>query len=235
LITSGEDKTIRIWDVEAMEQRGMLLGQIGDGEEGMIKAMSLSKDFREDGTLDSRYLVALAWMNPGEKHEARERETDVRVYERATGNLQAYFRYPGTLSDLDFSPDGKYLVMVGNPKEPVRQGYVLVYHANDILNATGRAPAAVASHALYDYSKLIPAYIRCIPDKQEKPAGCQIVVASWYDTPTLGGLSWFSFTFTGDRGELQNTARCNSPVMPESSSQTGIFSKWKSADRGTNQ
>src|SRR5215216_248664 len=89
LITSGGDKTIRIWDVETRKQTGMLLGQIGDGEEGMIQAIGMSRD--------GQYLVALAWMYPGKTHDPRKRETDVRVYELATGNLQSRFRYPGTL------------------------------------------------------------------------------------------------------------------------------------------
>jgi WD40 repeat protein len=208
LITSGADKTIRIWDVEAQEQRGMLLGEIGNGEAGMIQAISLSRD--------GRYLVALAWMYPAGTHDPLDRETDIRVYELATGNLQARFRYPGTLQDLDFSPDDEYLVIVGNPKDRVRRGYVLVYRKSDLLHGFGKAPAAVASEALYDYDALIPTYVRCVPEDPEKSAGCQIVVATWYDSESPGGLLWYMFASADNKGGLQNTAQCNLLVRPES-------------------
>ena len=65
----------------------MLLGEIGTGANGSIQRIALSRD--------DKYVVALAWLNPDGTHEEDERETDVRVYELATGNLQARFRYPG--------------------------------------------------------------------------------------------------------------------------------------------
>jgi WD40 repeat protein len=111
LITAGEDKTVRVWDVEDRKQTGMLLGEIGAGEDGMIQTMAISRD--------GKYLIVLVWLDLAETHDAQDRETDVRVYELATGNLQARHRYPGTLQDLDFSPDGRSLAMVGNPKGPI--------------------------------------------------------------------------------------------------------------------
>ena len=109
LISAGE-KTIRVWDVETRKLLRVLLGQIGTGANGSIQRMALSRD--------DKHLVALARWNPGDSHAAQDWETDVRVYELATGNLQSRFRYHGVLQDLDLSPDGKYLAMVGYPGGP---------------------------------------------------------------------------------------------------------------------
>ncbi len=127
LITSGE-KTIRVWDVDTKKQLRMLLGEIGAGANGSIQRIALSRD--------DQYVVALALLNPDGTHDELERETDLRVYELATGNLQARFRYPGILQDLDFSLDGKYLALVGSPKQTVRRGAVELYEFE-------RAPAGI--------------------------------------------------------------------------------------------
>ncbi|KAA0277328.1 MAG: hypothetical protein EDM79_05625 [Chloroflexi bacterium] len=90
LASSSIDKTIRLWDVPAQKQTGMLLGQMGAGNEGAIQAFTFSRD--------GKYIVSLAWMYPDDRQDQNERETELRVYELATGNLQAGFRYP-------FKPD----------------------------------------------------------------------------------------------------------------------------------
>jgi WD40 repeat protein len=148
LLTWGEDKTIRIWDVKARKQVGTLLGQIGDGEYGAIQAMTISPD--------GKYLVAIAWLS-AENHDHAQRDSDVRVFELATGNLQARFRYPGTLRDLDFSSDGAYIAMVGNPKGTIRCGYVYLYDSNKIMQGFGKLPAPLKNHVsvLYDNDTLI--------------------------------------------------------------------------------
>ena len=97
----------------------MLLGEIGAGANGSIQRIALSPD--------DKYVVALALLNPDGTHEEHDRETDVRVYELETGNLQARFRYPGILQDLGFSPDGKYLAMVGSPQRAYPPRAVLYF------------------------------------------------------------------------------------------------------------
>jgi hypothetical protein len=172
LITAGSDKTIRVWDIETKEQVRMLLGQIGAGDNGKIQRMALSRD--------GKYVIALAWIKPEGTQERHDRETDLRVYELATGNLQAWFRYPGTLQNLDFSPDDKYLAMVGNPKQPIRRGCVQVYDVSALLQGFGAAPVPLVSDPLYDYDALIPAYVRFVPEDQATSSGYRIVVATWY-------------------------------------------------------
>ena len=193
LITTGEDKTIRIWDIESKKQTGMLLGQIGTGTDGNIQAIAVSPN--------DKYLIALAWMYPGGNFDDHNRETDVRVYELATGNLQAGFRSPGTLQDLDFSLDGKYLALVGNPKDSIRRGHVMIHETQTIVRDFGDNPPPVASDVLYDNNTLIPSYVRFIPEKRGKDASYRLVAASWVhrkgnNPEYTGKLFWFSFTTT---------------------------------------
>jgi len=169
LITASEDKTMRVWDVATKKQVRVLLGQIGPGSEGSLHALSLSRD--------GKFVIALAWMYPAGTEEARTRETDMRVYELATGNLQAGYRYPGTLHDLDFSPDGKYLALVGNPNE-TRQELVMIYETKKIMKRWGVMPAPLASAGLYE-NDLLPAYVRFVPEKPGKGGAYRLVTAAW--------------------------------------------------------
>lgn len=212
LITVGE-KTIRVWDVETKKQTRMLLGQIGIGANGSIQRIALSRD--------DKYVAALAWLNPEGTHEELDRETDVRVYELATGNLQSRHRYAGTLLDLDFSHDGQYLAMVGNPRQSVRCGNVELYDAKVIMQGFGKIPAALASEALYDYDALLPAFIRFVPDDQEKPAGYRLVAATWYqhrgqEPEYTGGLLWYSFSPPGGLTRMPASRETEERIPPDS-------------------
>jgi WD40 repeat protein len=219
LVTSGGDKTIRVWDVETRKQIGMLLGEIGAGSDGKIQAIALSRD--------GRYIVALAWRNPPGALDDDDRETDVRVYELATANLQAGFRYPGTLQDLDFSPDGRYLAIVGNPamegkrKDEERHGNVYIYHTESIVNGGfGEFPAPLASDVLFRENTLIPSYVRFIPEEIGDSAGARLVVATWIhhfggDPEYTGKLIWYSYS--GVNGLVKNVERdIEGHVTPES-------------------
>ncbi len=46
LVSAGDDKVVRIWDLETGETVRTLRGQIGAGHEGKIYAMALSPDER---------------------------------------------------------------------------------------------------------------------------------------------------------------------------------------------
>jgi WD40 repeat protein len=189
LITSGADKTIRVWDVETKKQVRVLLGQIGSGSDGSIQAITLSRD--------GKYVIALAWMYPAGTQDAQDRETEVRVYELATGNLQAGFRYPGTLQDLDFSPDGKYLAIVGNPNE-TRHGLVMIYETKKVIHGFGGMLIPLASGDLYE-NDLIPSYVRFIPEKRVRGSSYRLVAAAWEHyrpggPEYTGRLFWFSFS-----------------------------------------
>jgi WD40 repeat protein len=185
LITSSVDKSIRLWDVAAKKQTGMLLGQMGEGGQGGIQAIAVSRD--------GKHLVSLAWMYPNEKQDQDERETEFRVYEMATGNLQAGFRYPGTLQDLDFSLDGKYLALTGNPNRS-RQGLMMVYETKKAFNGFGKKPSPIASAVLYE-NGLVPAYVRFVPDMPGRDGSYRIVASAWNPNGFIPGrLHSFSFS-----------------------------------------
>ncbi len=208
LITAGRDKTIRIWDIESKKADGMLLGQIGPGMDGKMQAIALSPD--------GSSVVALAWRSPAGSEEDLDRVTELRVYQLATGNLQASFNYPGTLYDLDFSPDGRFLAVTGNPKQRVRQGYVYIFHTREILKGFGSLPGPRKRRLLYDNDTPVPSYVRFIPDKRKRPPAYRLVVATWlhhkrvkengYDGPEYTGkILWYSYSpSTG----MKETSRC---------------------------
>ena len=170
LITSGEDKTIRVWDRETRKQTGMLLGQIGSGLDGKIQTIALSRS--------GKYLVALAWMTPPGTISDEERDTDVRVYELETGNLQAAFRCPGTFQDLDFSPDDKYLSIVGNPKQPegeIRKGYVYIYDTQTILKSSNNCLQLSTRMCFTKAAWYLPMFV-LFPKLKRKP---RFINSSW--------------------------------------------------------
>jgi WD40 repeat protein len=98
LVSAGEDKVIRVWDLQANKTVRFLRGQVGAGSEGKVLATALSPD----GSL----LAAGGWMKvPNESDHA------IRLYEFTTGRLAALLKvHTGAVLGLAFSPDGKQLV-----------------------------------------------------------------------------------------------------------------------------
>jgi len=218
LITSSVDKTIRLWDAAAKKQIGMLLGEIGEGGQGSIQAIAVSPD--------NKYLISLAWMYPNDEQDAQSRETDLRVYELATGNLQAGFRYPGTLQDLHFSSDKKYLALAGNPNK-TRQGLVMIHETKKILGGFGKTPVPIASGILYE-KDLIPSYVRFIPEKRGKDGSYRLVAASWQHWRAgapeyTGRLYSFSFSAAKNLTTLFDKELADQ-VAPDSLAVSGQFS-----------
>ena len=107
-ITGSDDKTIRVWRVERkgqgfrVREERKILGQIGDGSEGMIYAIALSPD--------ARFLAVGGYM---------ERDY-IRLYDFSTGKLLRVLKgHEDTVFDLSFSEDGRYLISGGYDKRVI--------------------------------------------------------------------------------------------------------------------
>ncbi|MBK7127787.1 MAG: caspase family protein [Crocinitomicaceae bacterium] len=81
IITAGLDKTIKVWNSEQGYLEREILGQIGDGCEGIIYSLAISPD--------NKYLAVSGWFgdDPGYEGYDIKDVTDIRLYEYKTGKL----------------------------------------------------------------------------------------------------------------------------------------------------
>lgn len=209
LITAGNDKTVRVWNIESKKQEKMLLGRIGTGPRGNIQRIALHPD--------GKYLAVLAWMYPADSEDQQECISELRIYDLSSGNLQQNIEFNGTLWDVDFSSDGKFILIVGSKREDVPHLYILkvwdekesaLKDFDDLLSAT-KIP-------LYNTYELFPAYARFVPNKEKEPAELKISAATWTSNGT-GVAKWFSKkTGQGEKIELKEERSKNLKFSPES-------------------
>lgn len=99
LISAGDDKVIRVWEVGTGRLARTIQGEIDDGDVGKIYAMALSPD--------ERILAVGGWL-------ARERtnRNAIRLHNFLTGEvLNPLLKgHADVITVLAFSPDGHYLV-----------------------------------------------------------------------------------------------------------------------------
>ena len=101
IITASVDKTIRVWDQSGYEKR-KILGQIGNGSEGMIYAIALSKD--------EKYLAVGGYFDDTSV-QANINHGVIRIYNYKSGKLVKSLRsHTSVVNDLAFSEDDKYLI-----------------------------------------------------------------------------------------------------------------------------
>ena len=107
LVSSGVDKSIRVWDWQAGRTIRTFRGQVGPGNQGKIYAMALSSD--------GRWLAAGGWMH----QQCAGRCGEVRLYDFAAGKLVALLKgHTDVVNSLAFSPDGKQLAAGGGYGDP---------------------------------------------------------------------------------------------------------------------
>ncbi|MEN8219725.1 MAG: caspase family protein [Pseudomonadota bacterium] len=135
LVSAGEDKVIRVWDLSSGRTVRTLRGQVGAGSEGKIYAMTLSPD--------GRWLAVGGWMHS----ECAGRCGDIRLYDFRKGHLVALLKgHTNAVTSLAFSPDSRLLVSGSGDKSAIlwdvlrkRRLYSLRGHA-DRLYAVAFSP-----------------------------------------------------------------------------------------------
>jgi len=107
LVSAGDDKVIRVWDLETGQTVRTLRGQIGAGSEGKIFAMALSPD--------GRWLAAGGLLTG-----TYEEKTAIRLYNFASGQLVALLKgHSNIVNALAFSPDSRFLVSGGGDSNAI--------------------------------------------------------------------------------------------------------------------
>jgi WD40 repeat protein len=105
LVSAGDDKVVRVWDLKTGKTVRTLRGQIGTGPEGKIYAMALSPD--------ERWLAVGGFMGTftGNKSKEDEEAHKIRLYNFPTGKLVTLLkRHTNVVNSLAFSPNSRYLV-----------------------------------------------------------------------------------------------------------------------------
>jgi hypothetical protein len=91
LVSSAEDKVVRVWDVNTGETVRTIRGQVGDGHEGKIYAAALSAN--------ERYLAVGGWL--GKENATTPCCGTIRLHDFRSGEVE--------VRSAAFSPDGRYL------------------------------------------------------------------------------------------------------------------------------
>ena len=98
IISIADDKTIRIFDQQGTEKR-KILGMIGQGTEGFINTIALSKD--------EQYLAVGGMFD----RDGGKNAGDIRIYHYPTGKLTHLLKsHKNTVVGLSYSSDGRYLI-----------------------------------------------------------------------------------------------------------------------------
>ena len=97
VISAGDDKVVRVWDVASGTVSRTMRGHIGEGYDGQIYALALSPD--------NKYVATGGFHTDGSAFF-------IRLFDFQTGQVVMQFlrpRWANTVNALVFSPDGKYL------------------------------------------------------------------------------------------------------------------------------
>lgn len=116
LLSSSDDKTIRVWDWRSGVTLRRIRGQIGAGNEGKIFALDVSPD--------SKTVAAGGWFAPGIGDNPPY--GDIRLFDIATGRISGVLKgldFP--VYDIDFSPDGSLIAAGG------QDGFVQLWKRDD--------------------------------------------------------------------------------------------------------
>jgi len=219
-LVSAGDCTLRVWDTTTRQRLRVLRGQIGPGVDdtpghGQVVRFAISRD--------SRWVVVLkSWRATGRASRAAL-TTELQVFELATGKLHAAFSHPGRWVDLDFSPDGRWLLVAACG--PRSRATLHTWAWAEVLHAGfGPAPDGVGSATFGTCSgdDEVPVAARFVPGPWPTGIDVPIVVATnpssrnrsgGRDSGNPGRLCWARLTRTGQLS-LQHSALTDGPISP---------------------
>lgn len=190
LVSAGRS-TLRVWDAGTRSLVRRLLGQVGPhgpgSGQGEVRRFALSPE--------GRWAVVLKeWPGPS---------TELQVFELATGNLQARFEQPGCWTDLAFTPDGRWLAIVGR----AGRSELRMHATRRVLRAGFRgAPAPEAVLVLPAMAADTMLALRFVPDPRRRRRSVAVVAGAT-------GLAWAAFA--PDQGwSLRRRQPLDAPVDP---------------------
>ncbi len=105
LVSAGNDKLIRVWDLKTKRTVKLFRGQIGKGNIGKIYAMALSPN--------GQWLAVGGWIAP----ECTYHCGGIRLYDFTNGQLVGLLKgHTQSILSLAFSPDSRFLVSGSSDK-----------------------------------------------------------------------------------------------------------------------
>jgi WD40 repeat protein len=215
LITAGDDKTIRIWQLPQRRLIRVLRFPIGEGYEGRIYALAI--------TPDGRTIAAGGWTG----WEWDERGA-VYLFDAESGELkQRIATFPDIIGSLAYSKDGRHLAVGLHAEGGLwilrSSDYAVVArdpeYRDKVLGADFHVDGRLAVAALDGQVRLYDPAFRLLGRRNTRPGvqpltvrfspdGAQLAV-SFHDVPALAVLSAndLGLAFVPDRSRLTHHAR----------------------------
>ncbi len=208
LITSGDDKAVRIWQLPEGRLANVLRFPLGDGHEGRIFALAVSPD---GATIAAAGWTGWEW----------DRQGAIYLFDAESGEMQRRVSgLPETVGFLAFSPGGGHLAVGLQGKAGLRvlrtTDYAVVAsdaeYGDKILGADFRRDGRLAVAALDGLLRIYDPQFKLIGRKRSSPGAKPLVVkfspdgtrlaVSFHDVPTLAVYSAadLSFSYSPDTG-----------------------------------
>jgi len=115
IITASKDKSIRVWNTKTSKEKRKILGQIGDGIEGVVSAIALSSN-EKYLAVSGAFLLKNDVPMYGTITNLNQLGT-IRIYDYQSGQLLKILRsHEDIVLDLVFSEDNQFLVSASGDK-----------------------------------------------------------------------------------------------------------------------